>query len=79
MFRFGTAFRGTVDKGERIQSNENDQKSKGKDRRTWSCLAEKIKEESGGNLLPKNKRFKKEDIGQEILRLNCSRDIYVRF
>lgn len=55
MFRLGTAFRGKVDKVERIQSNENDQKSKGKDRRTWGCLAEKIKEESGGNLLPKRK------------------------
>ena len=31
MFSFGTAFRGKVDKVERIQSNEKGQKSKGKD------------------------------------------------
>jgi len=79
MFRFAMAFRGKVDKVERIQSNEDDQKSKGQDRRTLGCLAENVKEESGGNFLPKNKRFKKEDTGQEILGLNCSRGIYVRF
>lgn len=63
MSRFGMAFRRKVDKVERIQSNENDQKTKGKDRRTWGCLAEKIKEESEGSLLPK--MFKRKTWGKK--------------
>lgn len=70
MFRFSTAFRRKVDKVEKIQNN---------DRKTGGCLAEKIKEESGGNLLSKRKLFKKEDTGQEILGFSCSKDIYIRF
>lgn len=70
--------KGEVVKAERIQSNKNDQKSKGKDKRTWDCLAETIKEESGISFLPQNKSFKKEDAEQE-LALNCSTYINVMF
>lgn len=41
MFRFGTAFRGKVDKVERIQSNENDGKIKGERRKGLGLLRRK--------------------------------------
>lgn len=43
MFRFGTAFRGKVDKVERIQSNENDQKIKGERQKDLGLLSRKDK------------------------------------